>query len=131
CRSTSRTRPCTGSSSGSTTPSTRAENLRLRVDDHVRDVGALATDPLLDLAGARVSLVEPARAAEAEGQERDEPAVGAKEAELLRLEPRRLAHDAPDERLALRRHLLRGARLRQRLEVRLHAGDLGHGRADR
>ena len=55
------------------------------MDDHVGDVGALAADPLLDLARPRVRVVEPARALEAERQERDEPAVRAQEAQLARL----------------------------------------------
>ncbi len=69
------------------------------MDDHVGDVRALAADALLDLARARVRVVEPARAVEAEREERDEAGVGAQEAERARLATRHVTHDAPNERL--------------------------------
>src|SRR3954454_1309177 len=104
------------------------------MDDDVRDVGTLAPDPLLDLAGARVRVVEAARAVEAEREERYEPTVGPEEAQRARVAARRVAHDATDDRFVVRlglARLARLARLGQRLEVRLHAADLRNGGEDR
>src|SRR6476659_2187640 len=103
----------------------------LGVDDHVGDIRALAPDSLLDLARARVRLVEPARAFERERQERNETVVGAQEAQL----PRRLAgfllDHARHDRGAVGLDLARRTLLRKWLEMCLHAGDLGHRGADR
>src|SRR5882724_10850584 len=98
---------------------------------HVGDVGPLATDALLDLARPRVRIVEPARALEAERQERDEAAVRAEEAQRSRFSARRLSDDSPHDRFVRGLLLTRLLRLRERLQVRLHAGDLRHCGADR
>ena len=49
---------------------------------HVGDIRPLAADPLLDLARARVRLVETAPPVEPEREERDQAAVGSQEAKL-------------------------------------------------
>src|SRR5581483_4826247 len=92
---------------------------------HVVDVRQRATNLLLDLARPRMCLVESAGRVEAERQEGDEPGIGAEEAELARLGARQLVHDPAHVRLAPGAHLARRAALGERLEVRLHAGDLG------
>src|SRR6478609_6288695 len=97
----------------------------LRVDDHIGDIRTLASDSLLDLARARVRLVEPAGAFECERQERDEAVVRAQEAQLARRLAGLLLDDACDDRGAVGLDLACLALLRERLQVRLHAGDLG------
>src|SRR5580765_5433612 len=94
---------------------------------HVRDVGPLEADLLLDLACARVCIVEAARPVEAEGQERDQTRVGAQEPEPPRLPAGRVADNAGHDRRAVRRHLAALTRLRQRLDVGLDTGDLRDG----
>src|SRR5262249_27869641 len=83
-------------------------------------VCTLTANPFLDLARASVRVLEPARAFEPEREEGDEAAVGAEEANLAWITAGRLAHDALDRPLVVR-HLTPGARLRQRLEMRLDA----------
>src|SRR5215218_2072308 len=85
----------------------RFRDSRLRMDNHVGDVGTLTADALLDLARTRMRLVEPARAFERERQEGDEPVVDAQEPKLARRVPRLLPHDALDDRRAVGFHLAR------------------------
>ena len=90
----------------------------------------LTADALLDLARARVRLVEPALRVETEGEERDETAVGAQHAQLARF----LAGDLADDPLdigAVDCDLPAGRRLCERLEMGLHRVHLGDRGADR
>src|SRR4051812_24065339 len=56
----------------------------LRVDDHVRDIRALAADSFFDLARPRVRVVQTAPAVEAERQERDQAVVRPQKPQLAR-----------------------------------------------
>src|SRR4051794_1644921 len=98
---------------------------------HVGDVGTLAMDARLDLARPRMRVVEPARALEAKRQEGNEPTVRAKETERARLGAGRLPDDSPHNRFVGGLLLACLLRLRERLEVGLHAGDLRYRGTDR
>ena len=98
--------------------------------DHVADLGPLAADPLLDLAGARVSVGQRGAGVERERQVGEQPVVGAQEAQLAR----RLAGLLPDDPLdevAVAVDALALGGLGQRLEVRLHRVHLRHRLDDR
>src|SRR6478752_956872 len=73
-------------------------SLGLCMHDHVGDVRPLTPDSLLDLARARVRLVEPARPFERERQERHKTVVGAQKAQLARGLAGLLLDDAGNDR---------------------------------
>src|SRR5882757_5789221 len=98
---------------------------------HVSDVGPLAMDARFDLARPRMRIVERARALEAKRQERNEPTVRAKETKRARFGAGRLPDDPPYNRFVGGLLLACLLRLRERLEVSLHAGDLRHRGTDR
>ena len=101
------------------------------MDYHVGNIRPFVTDPLLDLARPCVGVREAARALEAKSQEGDETVVRAEETERARRGSGRLLDDAAHDRFVRRLHLASLLCLRERLEMRLHTGDLRHGGADR
>src|SRR5207244_11489861 len=108
---------------------------RFGVDDDLRDLRQLASDPLLDGRGDRVRLAEGARRVEGEGKEEDQAVLGLEQAELAGDAAGLRAHDA---QCGLPRNAdgaVTGTpplcRLRKRLEMRLHGVDLGQRLDDR
>ena len=101
--------------------------------DDVGDLRPGEADALLDLARTRVRVGESAATLEPEGQVRDEPVIGVEETQLPWLGAGDLPHDAQDD-VALDRVVVAAAplaRLRERLEVRLHGVHFRDGLHDR